>query len=451
MTRSSRPAYCRSLHFAPKAKHVIYLFMSGGPSHIDLFDYKPRLKEHFGQELPAFGAHGPAHHGHDLRPEDLAGRPSMFKFAQHGKAGTWVSELLPNMATIVDDIAVVKSLQHRGDQPRPGDDLHPDRQPAAGPAEPGRVALATASAARTRTCPTFVVHDLAGQRQQDRSADLLAAVGQRLPAERASRRALPQRASDPVLYLSNPRRRRSRGPTQHARRRRRAEQAGRASRSAIRRSTRASSSTRWPFACRASVPELTDLSKEPKKVIEDVRHRRHRRRTAASPATACSPGAWSNAACASCNSCIAAGISTATCRTRFAGSARTSIKPAAALVKDLKRRGLLDDTLVIWGGEFGRTVYSQGALTKTNYGRDHHGRCFTMWMAGGGIKPGITLRRDRRLRLQHRQGPGPHPRLERDDPASAWASITRKLTFRFQGRDFRLTDVHGNIVKGLIA
>ena len=125
-------------------------------------------------------------------------------------------------------------------------------------------------------------------------------------------------------------------------------------------------------------------------------------------------------------------------------------QPSAALIKDLKQRGLLDDTLVVWGGEFGRTVYCQGTLTADDYGRDHHPRCFTIWLAGGGIKAGHQLRRDRRLLLQRRRGPGPRPRPARHDPAPP-RHRPRKLTFRFQGRDFRLTDVHGHVVKEILA
>ena len=170
------------------------------------------------------------------------------------------------------------------------------------------------------------------------------------------------------------------------------------------------------YRMQTAVPELTDLSKEPPDVIEMLRPR-GAASAARTPPTACSPAASASAACASCSSSTPAGTSTTTCPTASAASARTPIKPSAALVKDLKSRGLLDETLVIWAGEFGRTTYGQGKFTNDTYGRDHHPRCFTIWMAGGGIKGGITLRRDRRLLLQRRQGPRPRARPERDDPA----------------------------------
>ena len=154
-----------------------------------------------------------------------------------------------------------------------------------------------------------------------------------------------------------------------------------------------------------SVPDLTDLSKEPEQHVSSCTAQKRGSPERLRP-TACWRGGWRSAACASSSSSIAVGISTTICRSRSADSARTPIRPSAALVQDLKQRGLLEDTLVVWGGEFGRTVYCQGKLTADNYGRDHHPRCFTMWLAGGGVKPGISIRRDRRLLLQHRQGPG---------------------------------------------
>ena len=256
---------------------------------------------------------------------------------------------------------------------------------------------------------------------------------------------------DPVLYLSNPPGIDADDAPADARRRRRAQPAGRPSRSATPRSTPASPSTRWPSACRRRVPELTDLSQRAEARPRHVRHRRQRASTAASPATACWPGAWPSAACASSSSCTAAGTSTATCPSRSAASARTSTSPSAALVKDLKQRGLLDDTLVIWGGEFGRTVYSQGALDE------------------GQLRP----RPPRPLLHASGWPAAASSRASRygetddfcynivEDPVHIHdlnATILHclgidhtRLTYRFQGRDFRLTDVHGNVVKDILA
>ncbi len=204
------------------------------------------------------------------------------------------------------------------------------------------------------------------------------------------------------------------------------------------------------FRMQISVPELTDLSRRAAAASSTCTASTTRAPTAASRATACSRGGWSSAACASCNSCTAAGTSTATCRSRSAASAKDVDQPSAALVKDLQARGLLDDTLVVWGGEFGRTVYSQGALTKDNYGRDHHGRCFSLWMAGGGIKPGITYGETD----DYCYNITSDPVHIHDFNATIlhWLGIDHtRLTYRFQGRDFRLTDVHGNVVNALLA
>ncbi len=162
----------------------------------------------------------------------------------------------------------------------------------------------------------------------------------------------------------------------------------------------------------SSVPELTEPCRRAGLDLRALRRRGQEARHA-SPTRRCWPGGWSSAACASCRSTTTTGTPTPTWPAGCPTSAGTSTRPCYGLIQDLKQRGLLDETLVIWGGEFGRTIYSQGGLSKENYGRDHHPRCFTMWMAGGGSRPGTDLRRDRRFLLQHRQGPGPHPRLPR--------------------------------------
>ena len=197
-----------------------------------------------------------------------------------------------------------------------------------------------------------------------------------------------------------------------------------------------------------SVPELMDLSKEPDRSSSCTA--RSRASPARTPPTVCWRGGWPSATCASSSSIIAAGTSTTTCRAISRCSAKGTDQPTAALVTDLKQRGLLDDTLVVWGGEFGRTVYSQGKLTDANYGRDHHPRCFTMWMAGGGVKRGAVLGETDDFSYNVASDPVSRPRPAGDDPALLGIDHT-KLTYRFQGRDFRLTDVHGEVVKKLLA
>ena len=237
------------LHFAPKAKRVIYLFMSGGPSQIDLFDYKPKLKEHHGQELPASIRMGQRITGMTSGQKFVSVRARRCSSSrQHGKSGTWVSELLPHTATIVDDIAIVKIAEHRGDQSRPGHHVHPDRPSAARPAQPGRLAELRH---RQREPATARVHrdDFAGQRQQDRPAPFLAPVGQRLSPEPAPGRAFSLRR--PIRCFICPTRPAwMPGRAGACSMRVASSTAWRRRASAIRRSTPASPSTKWRTGCR---------------------------------------------------------------------------------------------------------------------------------------------------------------------------------------------------------
>ena len=203
------------------------------------------------------------------------------------------------------------------------------------------------------------------------------------------------------------------------------------------------------YRMQASVPELTDLSSEPQVDPRPVRPRRAAS-PAATPPTACWPAGWPSAASGSSSSITWAGTSTATCPSQIRSQCHDTDQPSAALVKDLKQRGLLDDTLVIWGGEFGRTIYSQGQLTATNYGRDHHPRCFTIWLAGGGIKPGMTYGETDDFSYNIVKDPVEVYDLNATILHLLGIDHTR-LTYKFQGRDFRLTDVHGKVVKEILA
>ena len=197
------------------------------------------------------------------------------------------------------------------------------------------------------------------------------------------------------------------------------------------------------------MPELTDLSNEPAARLRAVRPRR-RASPGRSPPTACWPAGWPSAACGSSSSSTAAGTSTPTCPKQIAGQCRDTDQPSAALITDLKQRGLLDDTLVVWGGEFGRTVYCQGKLTADDYGRDHHPRCFTIWLAGGGIKPGITYGETDDFSYNIAEDPVHVHDLHATILHCLGIDHTR-LTYRFQGRHYRLTDVHGRVVRPILA
>jgi Protein of unknown function (DUF1501) len=434
------------LHFAPKAKRVIYLFMSGGPSHIDTFDYKPKLKDYFGQDLPATVRMGQRITGMTSGQKTLPVAPSLFKFARHGKAGTWVSELLPNIATIADEMAVVKSLHTEAINHDPAITYI-----QTGSQQPGRPSLGAwlsyGIGSLSQNLPAFVVQISQGSGNKTDQPIFSRLWGSGfLPSQHQGVRF--RSGQDPVLYLSNP------AGVDSGSRRNMLDAVGELNKMAADEFGDPEINTRieqyeMAFRMQASVPELTDLSKEPQKVLDaygiDEKN---------------VDGGFARN-CLLARRMVERGVRFVQLMHRgwdqhsalpqqIRGQCKDVDRPSAALVKDLKRLGMLDDTLVIWGGEFGRTVYSQGALTKDNYGRDHHGRCFTMWMAGGGSKPGITFGETDDYGYNVVRDPV-HIHDWNATILNLLGLDHTKLTFRFQGRDFRLTDVHGNVVKGLLA
>jgi uncharacterized protein (DUF1501 family) len=434
------------LHFAPKAKRVIYLFMSGGPSHIDLFDYKPKLKEHFGQDLPASVRMGQRITGMTSGQKTLPVAPSMFKFALHGKAGTWVSELLPNIATIADEMCVVKSLHTEAINHDPAITYI-----QTGSQQPGRPSLGAwlsyGIGSLSKNLPAFVVQISQGSGNKTDQPIFSRLWGSGfLPSQHQGVRF--RSGSDPVLYLSNP------DGVDRDSRRNMLDAVSELNKLAAESFGDPEINTRieqyeMAFRMQASVPELTDLTKEPKKVLEEYGIDDKNE-----------DGGFARN-CLLARRMVERGVRFVQLMHRgwdqhsalpmqIRGQCKDVDRPSAALVKDLKRLGMLDDTLVIWGGEFGRTVYSQGALTNTNYGRDHHGRCFTMWMAGGGVKPGITYGETDDYCYNVVKDPV-HIHDWNATILHLLGIEHTKLTFRFQGRDFRLTDVHGKIMDGLLA
>ena len=434
------------LHFAPKAKRVIYLFMSGGPSQLDLFDHKPKLKDHFGQDLPASIRMGQRITGMTSGQKTLPVAPSLFKFAQHGKAGTWVSDLLPNIATIADDIAVVRSLNTEAINHDPAITFI-----QTGSQQPGRPSLGAwlsyGIGSLSKNLPAFVVQISQGSGNKTDQPIFSRLWGSGfLPSQHQGVRF--RSGSDPVIYLSNP------DGVDAAARRSMLDAVGALNAMNHEAVGDPEINARieqyeMAFRMQTSVPDLTDLSKEPKKVLEEY----------GIDGTNVDGGFARN--CLLARRMVERGVRFVQLMHRgwdqhgalpgqIRGQCKDVDRPAAALVKDLKRLGLLDDTLVIWGGEFGRTVYSQGALTKTDYGRDHHGRCFTMWMAGGGVKPGLTYGETDDFGYNVAKDPV-HIHDWNATILHLLGIEHTKMTFRFQGRDYRLTDVHGEVVKGLLA
>ncbi|WP_088252942.1 DUF1501 domain-containing protein [Fimbriiglobus ruber] len=434
------------LHAAPKAKRVIYLFMSGGPSQIDLLDYKPKLKDYNGQELPATVRMGQRITGMTSGQKSFPCAAAQFKFARHGKAGTWVSELLPHTAGVVDDIAVIKSVNTEAINHDPAITYI-----QTGSQQPGRPSLGAwlsyGIGSENKNMPAFVVMISQGSGNKTDQPLFSRLWGSGfLPTQHQGVRF--RSGQDPVLYLSNP------TGVDAGGRRTMLDAVGELNRMAGESFHDPEIDTRiaqyeMAFRMQTSVPELADLSREDKKTLEmygvDDKNE---------------DGGFARN-CLLARRLAERGVRFIQLMHRgwdqhsslpgqIRGQCKDVDRPAAALLRDLKQRGMLDDTLVVWGGEFGRTVYSQGALTATNYGRDHHGRCFSVWIAGGGAKGGISYGATDDYSYNVTENPVHIHDLNATLLHLLGIDHTR-LTFKFQGRDFRLTDVHGTVVKGVLA
>ena len=432
-------------NFAPKAKRVIYLHQSGAPSQMDLFDPKPALTQRFGEELPDSIRNGQRLTGMTSGQKKFPVAPSKYKFGQHGKAGTWFCELLPHTAKVADDLCVVKSLYTEAINHDPAITfIQTGSQVAGRPCFGAWVTYGLGS--ESEDLPGFVVMISRGTgRPVDQPLyDRLWGSGF-LPT---SYQGVKFRSGgDPVLYLSNPP---GVDPTV---RRSMLDDIKRLNEANLKEFADPEIATRiqqyeMAYRMQTSVPELTDLSKEPDSTFE--RYGPDSRK----------PGTYA-ANCILARRLAERGV-------RFIqlyhmgwdhheGVPRQlppqcldTDQPSAALVSDLKERGMLDETLIIWGGEFGRTVYCQGNLSPENYGRDHHPRCFTVWLAGGGIKPGLSYGATDDYGYNITENPVHVHDLNATLLHCLGVDHT-KLTYRYQGRDFRLTDVQGTVVKDLLS
>ena len=434
------------LHFAPKAKHVIYLFMSGGPSHIDLFDYKPSLKKEHGKELPASIRNGQRITGMTSGQSTFPCVAPMFNFSRHGQSGTWMSELLPNIGAIADEIAIIKTVNTEAINHDPATTFI-----QTGAQQPGRPSLGAwlsyGLGSENQNLPAFVVLISQGSGNKTDQPIFSRLWGSGfLPTRHQGVRF--RSGDDPVLYLSNP------PGIDQGTRRRMLDGVGSLNKMAADAFGDPEINTRiaqyeMAYRMQTSVPDLTDLSYEPRSIKEMY----------GIDESGVDGGFARN--CLLARRMVERGVRFVQLMHRgwdqhsdlpnqIRGQCRDVDQPAAALVKDLKMRGLLDETLVIWGGEFGRTVYSQGTLTATNYGRDHHGRCFSLWMAGGGIKPGVSWGETDDFCYNIVKDPVHIHDLNATILKTLGIDHT-KLTFKFQGRDFRLTDVEGKVVNGILA
>jgi hypothetical protein len=431
-------------HFAPRAKRVIYLFQSGAPSQMDLFDYKPRLQELRGTELPDSIRTGQRLTGMTATQARFPIAPSLFKFAQQGKSGAWLSELLPHTAQVADDLCFIKSIYTEAINHDPAITFFQTGAQLAGRPSIGAW-LSYGLGSANQDLPAFVVMVSQGSGN---------AADQPLYDRLWGSGFLPTRyqgikfrsVGDPVLSLSNPR-----GVDDRARRRM-LDDLARLNQLKLAEFGDPEIATRieqyeLAYRMQTSVPELTNLASEPKHIFDLY------------GPSARQPGTFA-ANCLLARRLAERGVrfiqlfhrgwdQHTNLPKQIAAQCRDTDQASAALVQDLKQRGLLKDTLVVWGGEFGRTVYCQGNLTRDDYGRDHHPRCFTLWLAGGGIKPGLSYGETDDFCYNITRGPVHVHDLHATILHCLGIDHTR-LTFKFQGRHHRLTDVHGKVVKQIL-
>jgi Protein of unknown function (DUF1501) len=433
------------VHFAPKAKRVIFLFQSGAPSQMDLFDYKPKLTDLRGTELPDSIRQGQRLTGMTSRQTSFPVAPSRFRFAQHGASGAWVSELLPHTAKVVDELCVVRSLHTEAINHDPAITFCQTGAQIAGRPSIGAW-LSYGLGSENQNLPAFVVlvSQGSGNKGDQPLYDRLWGGGF-LPSKYQGVKF--RSTGDPVLFLSNPE-----GIEASVRREMLDDVAAlnRLNEQRYRDPEIATRISQYELAFRmqSSVPELIDLSGEDEKTLAAYGPEVQRR------------GSYAY------NCLLARRLAERGVRfvqlfhrgwdqhtslpKQISAQASDTDQPTAALVADLKERGLLDDTLVVWGGEFGRTVYCQGTLTADDYGRDHHPRCFTVWLAGAGVKPGFTFGETDDFSYNITANPVHVHDLHATILHLLGIDHTR-LTFKYQGRHYRLTDVHGNVVRDVLA
>ena len=431
-------------HFPPKAKRVIYLFQGGAPSQMELFDYKPRLYNLRGTELPDSIRQGQRLTGMTSTQSSFPVVPSLFKFAQHGNSGAWVSELMPNTARVADQLCFIKSMFTEAINHDPAVTFFQTGSQLAGRPSIGAW-LAYGLGSESKDLPAFVVMVSAGSGNGDQPlADRMWGSGF-LPTKYQGVKF--RSGGDPVLYLSNP------AGFSQSDRRRFLDDLSKLNQIEIDKFGDPEISTRiaqyeMAYRMQTSVPELTDLSKEPARIFDlygpDSRK----------------PGTFA-ANCLLARRLAERGVRFIQLFHRgwdqhnqlpknIALQCGDIDQACAGLIQDLKERGLLEDTLVVWGGEFGRTVYCQGKLTTDDYGRDHHPRCFTVWMAGAGVKPGITHGETDDFCYNITRDPVHVHDLHATILHTLGIDHTR-LTFKFQGRHYRLTDVAGSVVNSVLA
>ncbi|GGZ12408.1 sulfatase [Echinicola pacifica] len=428
-------------HHIPKAKRIVYLFQSGGPSQIETFDYKPKLMDMFGKELPPSVRGEQRLTGMSAQQSSLPIAPSIYNFDQYGESRAWVSELMPHTAEMVDDLCFIKSMHTEQINHDPAITFF-----QTGHQLPGRPSIGSwisyGLGSSNENLPTFIVLNSKN------------AGGQPIYSRLWGNGFLPTQhqgvqfrsGKDPVLFLNNPD---NYDGEDRAEMLQYLKQLNEMQHSAYGDPEILGRIAQYEMSYRmqTSVPEITDMSDEPDQVF-DMYGKDSR-----------DSGTYA-ANCLMARRLLEKGVKFVQLYHRgwdqhnyLPGGIRNQCKntdqATAALLKDLKQRGMLEDTLVIWGGEFGRTVYSQGKLTPQNYGRDHHPRCFTMWMAGAGVKPGYTHGATDDFSYNVTENPV-HVHDFHATLMHLMGINHEKLIYKHQGRRFRLTDVEGHVVKDIL-
>ncbi|MBI3877943.1 MAG: DUF1501 domain-containing protein [Verrucomicrobia bacterium] len=433
-------------HFAPKAKRVVYLLQNGAPPHLDMFDYKPEMEKWRGKELPESVHKNQRLSTMTAGQKSKAVLPAFTGFKQHGRCGAWVCDFLPNTAGIVDDVCFIKSMHTTQVNHAPAITFF-----LTGAEQPGRPSLGAwlsyGLGSLTQDLPSFVVLT---------SRDKEASCGQIFYDFYWGSGFLPTKfqgvkfrgSGDPVLYVSNPE-----GMSREVRRGM-LDDLAKLNEMKFKEFGDPEITTRiaqyeMAYRMQASVPELADFSKEPQAVLDMYGPEVKRQGSFAYN-------------CLMARRLIERGTRYVqlfhagwdhhrNLSTQFEIQCRDTDAPSAALVKDLKQRGLLDDTLVVWAGEFGRTPFCQGNIEdRKGWGRDHHPYAFTIWMAGGGVKPGLSYGASDDFAYNATENPV-HVHDFQATLLHLLGIDHERLTFKFQGRYFRLTDVHGEVVKAVLA
>ncbi|MEJ6603170.1 MAG: DUF1501 domain-containing protein [Opitutaceae bacterium] len=432
-------------NFAPKAKRVIYLFQSGAPSQMDLFDWKPNMKKQFDTELPESIIRGQRLTGMTSGQKRFPVAPTVFDFKQHGESGAWVSDLLPNIARVSDKLCFIKSMHTEAINHDPAITFFQTGSQIAGRPSIGSW-LSYGLGSMNKDLPDFVsmISTGSGRPGGQPLYDRLWGSGF-LPTTHQGVKF--RGMGDPVLYLNDPH------GVDRTIRRRMLDDLNSINQHHYEDFGDPEISTRisqyeLAYRMQMSVPGLTDMDDEPESTFDAYGPDSKRK------------GSYAQN-CILARRLIERDVRFVqlfhmgwdqhkTLPKQIKGQCYDTDQATAALIEDLEARGLLEDTLVVWGGEFGRTIYSQGVLTENNYGRDHYPRCFTIFMAGAGIKAGTTYGATDDYCYNITENP-----VHVHDLHATMLHLLgidhERLTYKFQGRRFRLTDVHGKLVKGILS